>query len=111
MERGRSSYTASNRINPTCLVRGRLGGGHLFTKETPVLGRRPPPFATNHQPSPLAAASPDMNGSRNYLAPPQLTYQQLPQVSYDSINMSITNTQKRIKGFLTQNQTDDSILN
>ena len=79
MESGRSSYSTGNRLNTASLVRGRLGGGYLFTKDTPVLGRRNPPFSAHNQ-SPLATSSTGMNGSSNYLAPPQPHYQQLPQV-------------------------------
>ena len=87
MESGRSSYSGTNRIQTSSLVRGRIGGVHLFTKDTPVLGRRPPPFGTHHQPSPLAATSTAMNGSSNYLAPPQPHYQQLPQVCDNFIHI------------------------
>ena len=74
--------TGSNRMNTASLVRGRLAGTHLFTKDTPVLGRRQAPYAGHHQPSPLAAGSSSANGSSNYLAPPQPQYQQLPRVCF-----------------------------
>lgn len=83
MESGKSSYSPANRLriekSTASLVRGRLGGGSLFTKDTPILGRRNPPFSAHNQ-SPLASSSTGMNGSSNYLTPPQPHYQQLPQV-------------------------------
>ena len=79
MESARNSYSATR----GSIARGRLGGGHLFTKDTPVLGRRTPQFSGQQQPSPLASSSTGINGSSNYLAPPQPYYQQLPQVCFD----------------------------
>ena len=85
MESGRNSYSASSRVKiESSLARGRLGGGHLFTKDTPVLGRRTPQFSAQQQPSPLATPSTGINGSSNYLAPPQPHYQQLPQVCFSA---------------------------
>ena len=73
------NYATANRN--TNLARGRLGGAYLFTKDTPVLGRRAPSISAHHQPSPLATSSTALNGSGNYLAPPTPQYQQLPQVT------------------------------
>ena len=72
------NYATANRN--TNLARGRLGDAYLFTKDTPVLGRRAPSISAHHQPSPLATSSTALNGSGNYLAPPTPKYQQLPQV-------------------------------
>ena len=71
------NYATANRN--TNLARGRLGGAYLFTKDTPVLGRRAPSISAHHQTSPLASTT--LNGSGNYLAPPTPQYQQLPQVT------------------------------
>ena len=76
MESSKNSYSTTK----GSIARGRLGGGHLYTKDTPVLGRRTPQFSGQQQPSPLAASSTGVNGSSNFLAPPQPYYQQLPQV-------------------------------
>ena len=73
------NYATANRN--TNLARGRLGSAYLFTKDTPVLGRRAPSISAHHQPSPLATSSTALNGSGNYLAPPTPQYQQLPQVT------------------------------
>ena len=75
------NYATANRN--TNLARGRLGDAYLFTKDTPVLGRRAPSISAHHQPSPLATSSTALNGSRNYLTPPTPQYQQLPQVMSD----------------------------
>ena len=73
------NYATANRN--TNLARGRLGDAYLFTKDTPVLGRRAPSISAHQQPSPLATSSTALNGSGNYLAPPTPQYQQLPQVT------------------------------
>ena len=78
MESSKNSYSTTK----GSIARGRLGGGHLYTKDTPVLGRRTPQFSGQQQPSPLATSSTGVNGSSNFLAPPQPYYQQLPQVYF-----------------------------
>ena len=81
MESGKSRYSAADRMKiDSDIADGRLGGGHLFTKDTPVLGRRAPAFSAPYQPSPLALSSTGVNDSSHYLAPPKPHYQQLPQV-------------------------------